>query len=318
MFLGSHIVLQAAGLVLVFFHHHGGRVCTAIALGIFVIDRLVLRLLMKTRSVRADLMVMEDGDTVLVSADWPVTSRWSKLWTALIGLNTAFGWKPTEHVFLSVPAMAKKHIIQAHPFTIASAAPEGDAKHAWFNLIIRAHNGFSRDLVRYAQTHSTAMIRLDGPYGSFHALDMMRDSDVSVIVVGGSGIAVAYPLIWTLLHDAGVDPEAAPSRKRVGLIWVIHEASHISWIGHERLDELKDKGLHLCIPAPTSKGGRPNVATLTQDMIHDLTKEGRVHDPRIGVVVSGPDSMNKAVRNTCSSMAWQGWDVDVAVEKYGW
>lgn len=316
VFLGSHIVLQAAGLVLVFFHHPGGRAYTAIALGIFVVDRVVFRFGLKSRSVRADLTPMEDGDTVLVSADWPVTSRWSNPWTSCFGMNVKHGWEPTEHVFLTVPAMARKHVIQAHPFTIASAAPEG-RQHAWFSLIIRAHDGFSRDLVRYAHNHLSAMVRLDGPYGSLHASDMLRHSDVALLVIGGSGIAVAYPLLWTLLQTR--DAEAAGfSRRKVGLIWVIHEASHIDWIGHERLDELKAMGLRVCIPAPTSKAGRPDVSSLVRSSLNDLMKASDVVDPKVGVVVSGPDAMNRAARNTCSSLAWDGMDIDVCVEKYGW
>lgn len=316
MFLGSHIFLQAAGLVLVFFHHHGGRTYTAVALGIFLVDRLVFRIAIKTRSVRAELTAMEDGETVLVSADWPITSRWSTFWTSLFGLDVRHGWTPTEHVFLTVPAMAKKHVIQAHPFTIASAAPEGDQQHAWFNLVIRAHDGFSRDLLHYARNHSSAMVRLDGPYGSLHALEMLRASDVALLVVGGSGIAVAYPVLWTLLHHANI--EAASIQRKVGLVWVIHEASHISWIGRERLDELKERGLHICIPTPTSKAGRPDIGALVQSSIADLKSNTDTLDPKVGVVVSGPDGMNRVARNTCAKLAWHGIDVDVAVEKYGW
>jgi len=85
------------------------------------------------------------------------------------------------------------------------------------------------------------------------------------------------------------------------------------------LDELKAMGLHVCVPGPTSMAGRADAAALVRDMIHRLTEQGNLpDDPRVGVVVSGPDGMNRAVRNTCASLAWQGWDVDVAVEKYGW
>ncbi len=68
VFLGLHVVLQAAGLVLVFFHHRNGRIYVGIALAIFLLDRLVFRLVMQSRSTRANLTVMEDGETVIVSA----------------------------------------------------------------------------------------------------------------------------------------------------------------------------------------------------------------------------------------------------------
>ncbi|KAK0936593.1 hypothetical protein LTR29_011831 [Friedmanniomyces endolithicus] len=315
VFLGLHVMLQTAGLVLVFFHHRNGRVYVGIALAIFLIDRLIFRLVVKSRSIRANLTVMEDGETVLVSADWPVMDRWRNILTTLLGLDVHYGWSPTEHVFLTIPAIARKHILQAHPFTIASSAPVRGQEHAWFNLIIRAHDGFTRDLLHYAQSHATATIRLDGPYGSLDALHMLQSSDIALVVVGGSGIAVAYPLVWALLH--GHDAEVGRPRRRVGLIWVVHEASHVAWIGQERLDELRGMGLQIVIPAPTSKAGRPDVAALAEATIHDMVDVDG-DDCRVGVVVSGPDSMNRAVRNRCASMAWRGIDVNVAVEKYGW
>ena len=316
LFLGTHVALQAGALIFVFLHHHGGRVYIGITLAIFLVDRVVFRILLKSRSVHANLTVMEDDNTVLVSADWPVQSKWGGIITSVFGLNVRYGWKSTEHIFLTIPAIARKHVIQAHPFTIASAAPTGD--HAWFNLIVRAHDGFTRDLLHHARNHKTAMIRLDGPYGSMHALEMLQDSDVSLIVAGGSGIAVAYPLLWSLLCSDDTDTEAARHRKKVGLIWVIHEASHVDWIGHERLDELKTRSLRLCITPPTSKAGRPDVSALTGTMINDMIMEIDAEAPRVAVVVSGPDGMNRSVRNTCAELVWHGVDAHVAVEKYGW
>ncbi|KAK5125576.1 hypothetical protein LTR08_005204 [Meristemomyces frigidus] len=317
VFLGSHIVLQAAGLALIYFHHPGGRVYAATALAIFVVDRLVFRLAIKSRSVQADLTVMEDGNTVLVSAAWPTKSRWLRYRTSLLGAGMAYGWNAAEHVFLTVPALARKHIIQAHPFTIASAAPQGGNQHAWFNLIIRAHDGFTQDLVRFAGNHASATVRLDGPYGSLRTSEMLRASDVALLVVGGSGIAVAYPLLWSLLHQNDAEAATTPSRK-VGLIWVVHETSHLSWIGQERLDELEEKGLRVCIPTPTSKAGRPDVGLLIRRSLDEMIGTGDDQDPKVGVVVSGPDSMNRTARNTCATFAWHGMDIKVAVEKYGW
>ncbi|KAK4902801.1 hypothetical protein LTR27_000740 [Elasticomyces elasticus] len=290
LFLGLHVFLQVAALAFVWFHHQNSRAYVGAALAIFLLDRLVFRLAIKSRSVQADLTVMEDGNTVKVSANWPVART---RFAAVFGSSVRNGWTSSEHTFLTIPAISRKHLLQSHPMTIASAAPSAGQDHAWLNLIIRAHDGFTRDLLNHAKEHPTAM-----------------DSNIAIMVVGGSGIAVAHPLIWSLLHDAW------SGRRKVGLIWVVHEASHLSWIGHERLGELKAMGLHLVVPAPTAKAGRPDVAALLEDMVSDLKVNDE--DSRIGVVVSGPDSMNRAVRNRCASMAWRGIDIDVSVEKYGW
>lgn len=314
LFLAIHIVLQIAGLVLLFFHHSGSRPYVGTAIGIFLLDRIVFRAFLKTTTLDADLTIMEDGETLLLSSDWSVadTRSWRR------GLHIKQGWKPTEHVFLTVPAISHKHIIQAHPFTIASAAPTCSslssahaADHAWLGFVIRARDGFSRDLLRHAQSHHSARVRIDGPYGSMHAMDMVRNSDNAVIVAGGSGIAVAYPIVWDLLFNT----EKGGLGRRVSLIWVVQDSTHVEWIGRERLDELRERGLFLVMPPATRNAGRPDVESLLSSVLaNDCPVKGR----NTGVVVSGPDSMNRDVRNACAQLVRHGVDVGVSVEKFGW
>ncbi|OQO10633.1 hypothetical protein B0A48_03931 [Cryoendolithus antarcticus] len=313
-FLGMHIVLQAAALVFLYLHHRGSRLYVGVTLTIFLMDRLVFRLLLKSRSVDAEVRVMDDGSTVMLSADWPL-SKTSKV-SDLLHPDINGGWEPAQHVFVTAPALGRGHILQAHPFTIASAAPSrrSGSQHAWLNLIIRAQDGFTQDLLRHAQLISSLKVRLDGPYGSSHALDMLRSSDVCLLVAGGSGIAVAYPMLWALLHE---DDDTPISRRQVGLIWITHESSHLDWIGHELLDEMKQLGLHILLPPPTAKAGRPDVARLVTELLDELSR-GSGCSAKTGVVVSGPDSMNRAARNECSRLAWDGRDVNVLVEKFGW
>lgn len=309
MFLGCHIILQAGGLAFLFFHFPRTKPYVVISLVIFLLDRLWYRLTLKTRTFTADLNVMEDGQTVMVSSSW-TRQQWPKILSWLLPRDVSYGWNATDHVFLTVPALARKHKLQAHPFTIASAAPAPEHSHAWLALIIRVRNGFTRDLLEHAKTNATATIRLDGPYGTDHATEMLLESDVAVVVAGGSGIAVAFPLVWELLH------REQPRKPRVCLIWIVNDARHISWIGHERLEELKQKGLKVVIPPPTSKAGRPDIPELLEDNLTELTN-GNL-DCKTGVVVSGPDAMNRIVRNTCARLAWDGMDIDVAVEVFDW
>ena len=325
MFLGLHVGLQAGALGFLYFHHRGSKPYVRVTLAIFLIDRLVFRLLAKSREFKASVKVMPDGNTVLLSGNWPVTAKPQTMWTSLFSQNMHSGWEPAEHVFLTIPSLGRKHNFQAHPFTIASAAPSDEQEHAWFDLIIRALDGFTRDLLIHAETHSSVTIRLDGPYGSSHAYDMLRSSDVAVTVVGGSGIAVAYPMLWALLQASSnkqhtdVDSEAAAgssgSSRKVALIWIVHQADHIQWLGQERLVELAALGLHVVLPAPTREAGRPDVAALVRGTIEDLTSGGQ---QRVGVMVSGPDGMNRAARNCCAQMLGEGLEIEVAVEKFGW
>ncbi|KAL9077386.1 MAG: hypothetical protein Q9161_000231 [Pseudevernia consocians] len=320
LFLGVHVVLQVAALVLVWFHHRRSRWYVGVALAIFLIDRLVYRISVKPTTVRASLELQDDKKTVILRA--PVPTQQKHKWVkSILGAGITTGWKATEHVFLTVPSLARKHIIQAHPFTIASKAPTTDEKEANMELIIRAQDGFSGDLVCYADCHDTVAIRLDGPYGSQTAVELLQDSEHAVIVAGGSGIAVAWPLVWSVLDRTGMqDLERSISpatTKKILFVWIIRERSHISWLGEERLEELRARGVTLMTPAPTSDHGHPDIANIIGEWINDVDDQSSSRD-KIGMVASGPDGMNRAVRNVCASLLREGRDVSVEVEKFGW
>ncbi|KAH6616503.1 ferric reductase transmembrane component [Boeremia exigua] len=313
VFLALHIGLQVAGLAFLWFHHYTSRPYVGAALAIFLVDRLVYRLWLKSSTHPATLTVMDDDETVLVSADWAVSSP------PRLAHNMHHGWAANEHIFLTVPALSRKHALQSHPFTIFSAAPPphqtspAQPAHAWFSLLVRAQAdpGFTRRLLEFARTHTHTRIRLDGPYGSPHALAMLRASSTAVLVAGGSGIAVAYPLLYALLQPARDDAEATPARK-VRLLWVSHSPAHRLWMPEEKLAELQRWGLDVVIPPPTAEAGRPDVKGVVGEWVDGETLG------RVGVVVSGPEGLVRDVRNMCAAKMWQGRDVEVAVEKFGW
>ncbi|KAK6001773.1 hypothetical protein QM012_002263 [Aureobasidium pullulans] len=314
IFLGLHVVLQIAALAFLWFHHHNSQPYVLVAVCIFAIDRLVFRLILKSRTIKADLSVMQDGETVMLSSNWQLPQPF---WWSSFGIKN--GWKPAEHVFLTIPALSHKHFVQAHPFTIASAAPTSADSHAWLNFLIRAQDGFSRDLLRYAALHSRVNIRVDGPYGSSHALHMLQGNDVAVVVAGGSGIAVAFPLVWSLLTASPQDLELESNRQsksRVSLIWVVHDQEHVGWIPQDRLDELRELGCKIMIPPPTRKAGRPDLPHLLETAVNAWNDE--IEDPSVGVVVAGPDGMNRSCRNACANLISQGARLEVSVEKFGW
>jgi NAD(P)H-flavin reductase len=314
IFLGVHIVLQVAGLVFLWFHHHTSRPYVGISLAIFLIDRIVYRFWLKSSTHPATLTVLEDDETILLSANWEISSQKS----VLVPQTMRHGWKPNEHIFISVPSLSRKHAIQLHPFTIFSAAPttteNAQGKHAWFTLLIRAQaeSGFTNTLLQYARQTSQARIRLDGPYGSSHALDVLGSSTTAILVAGGSGIAVAYPLLYALLCPSPIDPEASTkSNRKLKLLWITHSPNHRLWIPEDKLKELEDWGLDVLIPPPTALAGRPDAGGIVTEWVEDETG-------RTGVVVSGPDGLVRDVRNTIAGLIWNGANIDVQVEKFGW
>ena len=317
LFLASHVFLQVVALILVWFHHSRSRTYVGVALAVFLIDRLAYRMSFKLTTLRASLDVQEDDRTVVLSAPVALAPHRGLLRMPLGKHDVTEGWKPTEHVFITIPSLARKHIFQAHPFTIAAPAPSADAKEAKLELIIRGQGGFSGDLVRYAKAHASVPVRLDGPYGSQSAAQLLQDSDYAVIVAGGSGVAVTWPLVWSILQsEANTDVEGAGNRryrKKIMFVWIVRQQSHLSWLGNEKLDKLKDMGVMLVIPPPTCVCGHPDVERILGNWVSSFD-----HRIRVGVVASGPDGLNRTVRNTCASLIAQGRNVSVEIEKFGW
>ncbi|MCJ1413124.1 hypothetical protein MMC19_007228 [Ptychographa xylographoides] len=323
LFLGLHIFLQVAALALLFFHHHGSRVYVFIALVIFLIDRLVYRMTIKTTSYRAHLCVHEDQKTVGVTVEIPFTKKPS-LFNRILGSNISTGWKSTDHVFLSIPTISRKHIVQSHPFTIASRAPAAEDEAAELSLTIRAQDGFSGDLLRYAKGHANTIVKLDGPYGSEDAVDMLQNSNACIIVAGGSGIAVTWPLVWALL-DRGKEitsdlehDSLSANQKRVLFIWVVQKAAHLSWLDKNFAEQLESQGVRVIVPSPTEESGRPDVGHMIDTWIINNDSELQHGRSRTGVVCSGPDGLGRSVRNTCAALQASGRDVSVSIEKFGW
>jgi NAD(P)H-flavin reductase len=316
LFLALHVGLQVAGLVFLWFHHSTSRPYVGISLAIFLVDRVVYRMWLKSSTHPATLTILDDDETVLVSAKWDVIPN-----ASMSPANMLNGWSPNQHIFISISDLGRTHTLQTHPFTIFSAAPASpsptsdDNKHALFTLLIRPQSpkSFTHALLTHARTHTTTRIRLDGPYGSPHALSLLTSSNTAILIAGGSGIAVAYPLLYSLLSPQPHDPESPPpsAMRKVKLLWITHSPSHKLWLPDSRLRELESWGLDVLIPPPTALAGRPDVRDVLRGWVGE--SEGRT-----GVVVSGPEGLVRDVRNVCGRMVAKGKDVEVEVEKFGW
>ncbi|KAE9369505.1 ferric reductase transmembrane component [Stipitochalara longipes BDJ] len=318
LFLGTHVVLQVFALTFIFFHHETARPYVGIALGIFLLDRLVYRIGIKSVTIGTYTKILEDEDTVRLTSTVFLQPR--SLWIPFFGSSLMSGWKATDHVFLTVPSLSSKHLIQAHPFTISSKGPLADDDEGRLELLIRAQDGFSRNLLNAARLHKHLMIRVDGPYGNSHARTMLEDSDLAIVVVGGSGIAVGFPLVHHLLDvSRSTDTEIAPTfmllRQKIVLIWVIHEEAHLSWVGRPALADAENRGAEIIVPQATEEIGRPDLKGMIREIVETFANgDGK----KTRVATSGPDSMGRAVRNTCAGLVREGWDIDVVIEKFGW
>ncbi|CZS95078.1 uncharacterized protein RAG0_04871 [Rhynchosporium agropyri] len=126
---------------------------------------------------------------------------------------------------------------------------------------------------------------------------MLEDADLALLIAGGSGIAVSWPLVWHLLNtnrstDTEIAPTTSPRKQKVILIWVIHEAAHLSWIGRESLAEAELLGAEIVIPRATEEIGRPDLETIIQELVdvHASAKGNKA-----SIVASGPDGMGRKI-----------------------
>lgn len=321
IFLATHVVLQAGTLALLYFHHRNNGTLTGFALLIFVVDRVVYRIGMKSTTINSEVTVAKDGETVILRASIPY--RKPGHWASTLGHQITHGWQPTDHVFLTAPSLGRTHALQAHPFTILSPSPwslspslvEEDLMQ--LDLLVRAYDGFTSDLLKLAFMNRILRVRIDGPYGGCHARDTVADADQAILVAGGSGIAVIWPIVHFLVSEnkRGTDAESgqkAVSKQKVLFIWVVQQRSQLSWMSEKELEEVSNAGVEVLIPPPTREVFcRPDLPKIISERVAGCKG-------RIGVVASGPDSMGRDVRNACASLIGRGKDVSITIEKFGW
>jgi hypothetical protein len=109
LFLGFHVFLQVTALVLLLFRHPNSRVYVGIALGVFLIDRLIYRIGITSATFPATVEIMEDGEAVRISANFMLKP--SGTVRQLLGRNITKGWQSSDHVFVSVPSMGLKQML---------------------------------------------------------------------------------------------------------------------------------------------------------------------------------------------------------------
>lgn len=346
LFLGLHIILHTIALLFLWFHHRNSRPYVYASLAIFLVDRFVFRMGLKNRITKGMLEVKDDQNTVVLRARLSKpTARQHRRWNHFLSHDIRAGWKATEHVFLTVPCLSPKHGLQAHPFTIASKAPGAGDTELDLELIIRKQEGFCKDLLEYAKenndTRHLPLIKLDGPYGSQSAVNLLQKCNLSIIVAGGSGIAVTWPLVWSAIdttqYESGkrnADPEDILSPydipRKILFIWIVRDSSNLSWLGSDKLERLGSvPGVKVVIPPATAHNGHPDLRSIITSWIssmvakpfpaHDVRSKGNAAGKKIGIICSGPDGLNRTVRNLCSLLLSQGnLDVSVEIEKFGW
>jgi predicted ferric reductase len=114
---------------------------------------------------------------------------------------------PGAHAFLWIPTI---RAAETHPFTILSTNP--------LEMVIKAHDGFTRDLLEYSQKNPGCLLKasMEGPYG---ALPSFVNYDQVVLIAGGSGASFTFGVALGLVRNMGEGCRMPV----VNLIWVIRD-----------------------------------------------------------------------------------------------
>ncbi|RPB08019.1 hypothetical protein P167DRAFT_549291 [Morchella conica CCBAS932] len=284
VFLFVHVLLQTFALIFLYFHHKGSRPYVLVCIFIFVTDRIVLRLTIRSTRATGTVTILPDKKTVRVTL----------------------------------------------PSTPGNS----------LQFLIRARDGFSKKLLEAAGSGSSEFTAIvDGPYGSCFVYESLWDSDVALLVAGGSGIVVIYPLVHELAttitstgdeeHGTGLT-RGNDAPKRIVMVWVVREECQLSWLHGGELVDLRKLGVEIVTHVTQGNvlvGKRPKMGDVVEDVGSDLRSSGRGCDSRsdggrgcgsMGVVVCGPSDMVRDTRNSCAGMMRRGLDVRIVTEKFGW
>ncbi|KAK0616286.1 ferric reductase NAD binding domain-containing protein [Immersiella caudata] len=182
-----------------------GLIVTLFIASMWFSDRLLraARLVIHSANNEATLHPLPNGGTKVVIKKMPLRAQAGK------------------HCFVWIPAIRK---FETHPFTIHRTNP--------VEFTVKAHNGFTRDLHKYASENPGVKVKasLDGPYGTFP--DPM-EFDKIVLIAGGGGATFTFGMAVNVLER--MKDEA---HKNITFIWAVKKHENLSWF-KEQLELLK-------------------------------------------------------------------------------
>ncbi|KAF3920341.1 hypothetical protein ABW20_dc0101071 [Dactylellina cionopaga] len=332
LFLAGHIIFSATAMAFLYFHHSTARIYVVLSLGIWLVDRIVYRACRKRWTADAVVKVLDESTVKVSIKNFGGYGRA----TATSGNNSISKWKwnPAGHIFLTVPSWNQS---QAHPFSILTPPTGYDLdinseedgtgqQEKEMVLVIRKLRGFSAALFDIGDARGRVKVIVDGPYGSGHSRKALKKCSKCVFIAGGSGIAVAWPLMCEVVRRQVEKTGNGGTRKgkKIVLLWVVHYEHHLNWLDGdlEKLEDMKirlPRNVEIEIRKFVTKGmngRRPDLEREITRVVED--EDGLRLEGRTGVVVCGPDEMLSSVRATGSKLLWLGRDIEILAEKFGW
>jgi len=165
-----------------------GLIVTLFIASMWFSDRLIRagRLVLYSANNEATLYPLPNGGTKIVMKKVPALAQAGK------------------HCFVWIPKIRK---FETHPFTIHGTNP--------VEFTVQAHNGFTRDLHKYATENPGGKLKasVDGPYGTFP--DPM-EFDKILLIAGGGGATFTFGLAANILERM-----KDGNHKNIVFIWAV-------------------------------------------------------------------------------------------------
>jgi predicted ferric reductase len=192
LFYVTHISSWIIAVIGVGFHQpefgHKILIVTLLAASMWLLDRIIraCRLLYYSANNEVTVHPLPDGGTKVVMKKAPARVKAGK------------------HCFVWIPAIRR---FETHPFTVHRSSP--------VEFTVKARNGFTSDLHKYAVAHPGAALKasVDGPYGTFP--DPM-EFDKIVLIAGGGGATFTFGLAVNVLERMDGN-----SPKNIVFIWAV-------------------------------------------------------------------------------------------------
>ncbi|KAI1434381.1 ferric reductase NAD binding domain-containing protein [Xylaria sp. CBS 124048] len=147
-----------------------------------------------------------------------------------------FKWSTGQHVYLWIPRIG---LLETHPYTIATShSLPGTCICNSIQLVVRAHNGFSRrlnDFARDAEASGKKQMVTSfvlGPYGQPPRWDVF---ETLVLIAASTGASYTLPILESLLES-----KHTTCTKRVDFILATRQGEEAAFY-HKRLREASEK-----------------------------------------------------------------------------
>ncbi|KAI6772811.1 hypothetical protein HG530_003769 [Fusarium avenaceum] len=217
-----------------------------------------------------------------------------------------FEWKAGQHIYLWLPRLGP---FEAHPYTIACAHKlDGTCCCNSIQLVVRAHNGFSKRIHEYATKNSTTDLTgfVSGPYG---VPPQWNIYETLVLIGASTGASFVVPIL-----ESVAAAQKSNCTRRVDVVLVARTAEEIRYYV-ERAEEagrmVRAKGVAVSIHIAITGSSKNEGPTFVSRVDSESSSQSDLDDIQpmkdsTGCCCSGPTEKGTAEKGCPSDSPCRG------------